>query len=202
MAHYSYSNECDRSMQHVSNKFGVSDERLWRVEKTALLGLAHDVNHVLNIIRGYSELLLTEQVDGSGARDKLLQIRKAVDQGESLTRQLLNFSRGQAPEPTLLDINDLLSELRERFQRLLGNGIELRLLLDSHVVPVRFDPGQLQQVLMNLVANASDAMPDGGCLTIKTTGPDLARLRHYVLVEVIDTGCGIAPEMQSRIFEP
>lgn len=198
--------ERDSPMPRVCSEVGFAEKRLWRVETTALLGLVHDFNHILNIIRGYNELLLTVQVDGSGARDKLLQIRRAVDQGAALTRQLLKFSRGEAPEATLLNVNDLISELREYFQRLLGHGIELRLLLDSRVSPVRFDPGQLQQVLMNLVVNAGDAMPDGGCLTIKTTGPEVdksaARLRHYVLVEVIDTGCGIAPEMRSRIFEP
>jgi signal transduction histidine kinase len=139
-------------------------------------GIVHDFNHVLNIIRGYTELLLGELEENDAAHEKLLQVRKAVDRGASLTRELLAVSRREAFTVIPLDVNRLIEDLLESLEPLLAGRIELLLVLDSKVGLVSFDPGKLQGVVMNLVANACDAMPNGGRLTIKTARADFGRV--------------------------
>src|SRR5260370_13764622 len=194
----------------------LCEERLRQTNKIAVLGqlaagIVHDFNHVLNVIRGYGELLLEAPGESDAAREKLLQIRRAVDRGASLTRQLLVFSRKEALNPSPLNVNDLIEELHESLQRLLGESIELRVILGSNVCPVRLDPGQFQQVVMNLAVNARDAMPNGGSLTITTAAVDVDEAQAkeqglqpgcYATVDVRDTGCGMEPATRSRIFEP
>ena len=200
-----------------TSHLSLCEEQLRQANKIALLGqlaagIVHDFNHVLNVIRGYDELLLGEPDESEAAREKLLQIRKAVDRGASLTRQLLVFSRKEALKPVPVSVNDLIEELHESLQRLLGESIKLRVILGSDVCPVKLDPGQLQQVVMNLAINARDAMPKGGSLTIKTAEVDVDEARskehmgippgQYAIVDVTDTGTGMGRATRSRIFEP
>lgn len=201
----------------TTSSLSLSQEQLRRMNKVVLFGqlatgMVHDFNHVLNVIRGYSELLLGEPMESNAAREKLLQIRKAVDRGESLARQLLTFSRKESRTPVSLDVNRLLEDLKESFVPGLAGRIEMRIHLDANVGTAKFDPVHLQQIVMNLVVNARDAMPNGGRLTIKTArvvldeGQDSESShnsqRDFVLVEVTDTGCGMEPATRSRIFEP
>lgn len=194
----------------------LCEERLRQVNKTAVLGqfaagIVHDFNHVLNVICGYNELLLADPSESDAARERLLQIRKAVDHGVSLTRQLLVFVRKETLNPIPLDLNNLIEELHGSLRGLLAESIELLVVLGSDVCPVRLDPGQLQQVVMNLVVNARDAMPNGGRLTIETAAVDFDEPQakqmglqpgRYAMVDVTDTGSGMDPPTRSRIFEP
>ncbi len=203
----------------LGTAFDVSpcEEQLRQVNKIAVLGqvaagIVHDFNHVLQVIRGYSELILQESGLNDASRENLLQIRRAVDRGASLTRQLLVFSRKEALEPVPLSLNSLIDELQGSLQRLLGESIEMRVILGSDVCPVKLDPGLFQQVVMNLAINARDAMPNGGSLTIKTAEVEVDEAHakqqmgfqpgHYAIVDVTDTGSGIDPATKSHIFEP
>jgi signal transduction histidine kinase len=175
-------------------------------------GIVHDFNNVLHVIRGCSELLLQDSPENNATREKLQQIKGAADRGVSLTRQLLAFSRKQAVEPTTLDLNSLITELKDFLQRLIGKEFELRTIFGPNLSSVSVDPVQFQQVLMNLVVNARDAMPDGGKLTIETatTVVDEAHTKgqmemppgRYAMVAVTDAGCGMDAETLSHIFEP
>ena len=177
-------------------------------------GVAHDFNNMLTAIKSYSQLLL-QDVAADDARHKDIQeIDLAADRAARLTRQLLAFSRQQMLQPRVLDVNQTVSELEKMLQRLLLKDITLstRLLPDLHAV--RADAGQLEQVIVNLVVNARDAMPDGGRLTVRTQNVtiDAASAREgwsfevrpgeYVLISVTDTGHGMDAATQSRIFEP
>jgi two-component system cell cycle sensor histidine kinase/response regulator CckA len=216
MANHSFDAPC-KDWGSTTSTFNLSQDQLRRINKVVLsgqlaTGMVHDFNHVLNIIRGYSELLLGDQMQSDATREKLLQIRKSVDRGASLAQQLLAFSRSELNAPVALDINRQLQDLEGIIGPLVAGHIELRMLLGGDVCPVRFNLGQFQQVLINLLINARDAMPNGGQLTIKTgraklndgwPGQQSRSSQHdYVSVEVTDTGCGMDPETQSRIFEP
>jgi two-component system cell cycle sensor histidine kinase/response regulator CckA len=175
-------------------------------------GVAHDFNNLLGIITGYGELLRKRV----GADPRLVKyvddIVKAADRAAGLTRQLLAFSRRQVLQPRILDLNAVVAETEKMLRRLIGEDIQLMTVLDEHVGPVRADPSQMDQVLMNLAVNARDAMPRGGRLTIETGNVvlDQAYARehagvepgHYVMLAVSDTGHGMTPEVRSRIFEP
>jgi two-component system, cell cycle sensor histidine kinase and response regulator CckA len=175
-------------------------------------GVAHDFNNLLTAIFGYADLLREELPEGSAGRKDTDEIRKAAERAAGLTRQLLAFSRQQVLEPVVLNPNDLVEELDKMLRRLIGEDIELRLALGAKLGNVRADPGQLQQVLMNLVVNARDAMPKGGKLLIETANADLteqyAELHQsvvpgsYVMLAVSDTGVGMDAETRARIFEP
>jgi PAS domain S-box-containing protein len=175
-------------------------------------GVAHDFNNVLTAIFGYTELVLEELPAQSSARPDLEEIRKAAQRASALTRQLLAFSRQQVLEPVVLKLNDLVEDVDKMLRRLLGEDVELRLSLTRDLGNVRADPGQLQQVLMNLIVNARDAMPTGGKLLIETTNADLteqyAELHQpvspgrYVMLAVSDTGMGMNADTKARIFEP
>src|SRR5262245_50288461 len=147
---------------NVNPNPGLSQEQLRRVNQIVLsgqlaTGMVHDFNHVLTVIRGYSELLLGDLIESDAAREKLSQIRKAVDRGAFLARQLLAFGRNEPQTPVSLDVNRLIEDLQQSLGPWLAGRIELRVLLGADLTPVRFDPGQLQQVVMNLVVNARDA---------------------------------------------
>jgi PAS domain S-box-containing protein len=173
-------------------------------------GVAHDFNNSLGVILGYTELLLREA--GEPQRGKLDQILKATHRASGLTRQLLAFSRKQSVDPKVLDLNALLSNLETMLGRLIGEDIDLAIVPGADLGQVKADPGQLEQVVMNLCLNARDAMLDGGLLRIETANVELdaeATTRHeprprgrYVMLAVSDTGCGIDQANLSKIFEP
>jgi PAS domain S-box-containing protein len=175
-------------------------------------GIAHDFNNLLTVITGYSDLLLAASGLPPSARDMIQHIKKSGDRAAALTRQLLAFSRRQMLVPEVVDLNALIESLSEMLRRLIGEDIELELLLDSSLGAVTADPGQVQQVLMNLVVNARDAMPLGGKLTIETVNVewnDELQRRHIdakpgplVLFSVADNGTGISPEVKDHLFEP
>jgi len=175
-------------------------------------GIAHDFNNLLTVIKGYSELML-EELDGPDPlHNELDEIRKAADRAASLTRQLLAFSRQQVLAPKVLDLNIIVNNMDKLLHRLLGEDIDLFTVLEPGLGRVKADPGQLEQVIMNLAVNARDAMPRGGKLTIETTNVDLddAYARdhvsvtpgRYVMIAVSDTGLGMTEKVKSRIFEP
>jgi two-component system, cell cycle sensor histidine kinase and response regulator CckA len=175
-------------------------------------GVAHDFNNVLTAVFGYVDLLREELTDNASAQKDLAEVRKAAERAAGLTRQLLAFSRQQVLEPIVLEPNDLLQDFEKMLRRVIGEDVELRLTLGKKVGNVRADPGQLNQVVMNLVVNARDAMPKGGTLILETANADLteqyAELHQpvipgpYVMLAVSDTGTGMPPEVKARIFEP
>jgi two-component system cell cycle sensor histidine kinase/response regulator CckA len=175
-------------------------------------GLAHDFNNLFCVINGHTELLAERIEPTHPAIKNLAQIKKAVDCASSLTRQLLAFSRKQVFHPQILDLNAVVLETRKLLGRLIGGHIELFTSLHPQLGSVRVDPVQAEQVLVNLVLNARDAMPRGGKLTIETGNvylEDGARSKraivpagHYVVLSVTDNGCGMDEEAQNRIFEP
>jgi len=175
-------------------------------------GIAHDFNNVLTAIFGYADLLTEEFPAGSPARQDLEEIRKAATRASALTRQLLAFSRQQVLAPVVLSVNDLVDDVGKMLRRLVGEDVELRLILARDAGNVRADSGQLQQVIMNLVVNARDAMPTGGKLVIETADAELteqyAELHQavipgrYVMLAVSDTGVGMDAQTKARIFEP
>jgi two-component system cell cycle sensor histidine kinase/response regulator CckA len=173
-------------------------------------GVAHDFNNSLGVILGYTELLMRQA--GDAQRGKLEQILKATHRASGLTRQLLAFSRKQIVVPQVLDLNALLSDLQKMLGRLIGEDIDLAIVPAADLGQVKADPGQLEQVVMNLCVNARDAMPDGGTLRIETANAELhageasqqepVASGRYVMLSVSDTGCGIEEELLSKIFEP
>jgi PAS domain S-box-containing protein len=173
-------------------------------------GIAHDFNNLLTAINGYSDLLLQDQTLGDLTTELLGEIRQAGERATTLTRQLLTFSRKQALVPTVLSLNSLVSELGGMLRRLIREDIHLHTRLDPDLGQVRADVGQLDQVLMNLVINARDAMPHGGHLTIETRNvtlgpteaPEDVRPGEYVQLVVRDTGYGMDLLTCERIFEP
>lgn len=175
-------------------------------------GVAHDFNNVLTAVFGYVDLLSEELPAGSGALQDLAEVRKAAERAAGLTRQLLAFSRQQVLQPIVLPLNDLIEDFEKMLRRVIGEDVELRLALSRGIGNIRADPGQLQQVIMNLAVNARDAMPLGGRLLIETANADLseqyAELHQpvipgaYVMLAVTDTGTGMSPDVKARIFEP
>lgn len=175
-------------------------------------GVAHDFNNLLMVVKGHAQLLLDRMPDPSPMRQSVIQVEKAADRAASLTRQLLAFSRKQVLQPRVLDMNEVVAGMIRMFSRVIGENIEMAFLPGSSLGRVKADPGQIEQVLLNLVVNARDAMPDGGRLTIETSNVDLDRgysAKHastepgpYVMLTVTDTGCGMDAETQSHIFEP
>ena len=176
-------------------------------------GIAHDFNNLLTAILGYSEQLLEDMpADREADRASLEEIMKAGQRAAALTRQLLAFSRQQVLEPRVLNLNDIVTDVTKLLRRLIGEDINLVTELDPALGRVRVDPGQMEQVLMNLAVNARDAMPRCGHLTIRTsrkqftTPHEIERVvmqpGEYVLVRISDTGTGMAPKIAARIFEP
>jgi PAS domain S-box-containing protein len=175
-------------------------------------GIAHDFNNLLTAITGYSEMTLRRLEPESALWRNVEEIRKAGVRAASLTRQLLAFSRKQDLQPKVLDINTVVSDMDKLLRRLIGENIELLTHLTPRLGRVMADPGQIEQVLMNLVVNSRDAMADCGKITIETFNIELdddAPSRHtplaagsYVLLSVTDTGSGMDAALQERIFEP
>ncbi len=185
-----------------------------KMEAVGLLagGIAHDFNNALGVITGYSDLLQSNLSRQSPLHRYAEEIAKAGRRAAALTRQLLAFSRKQVIQPVVLDLNSATRELERMLRRLIGEHIEIAFQRDSALGLVKMDPGQVEQVLMNLCVNARDAMPDGGKLCIQTANVELDETYakqtgfvlpgSYVMLCVSDTGCGIEQETQRRIFEP
>ncbi len=165
-------------------------------------GIAHDFNNLLAVIRGYADLARASMPVGAGAADDLDQVVLAADRASSLTRQLLLFSRRQAMEPRIVDPAVVIADLVPMLRRLLGEHIELVVApTDPGTGAVRVDPGQLEQVIVNLAANARDAMPDGGRLGVRIAGLDEDG-RRWVRLTVADNGIGMDQTTVNRAFEP
>jgi two-component system, cell cycle sensor histidine kinase and response regulator CckA len=174
-------------------------------------GVAHDFNNLLMVINGYTEVLLEQMPRGSAMHHKVQSIQQAADRAATLTRQLLAFSRKQLLELKVVDVNHVIGDMERLLRPLIGENIELITHLSADAGHTRADVGQLEQVIMNLVVNAKDAMPEGGRLTVKSSD---VTVRHsfsehrfiqpgrYTVISVSDTGHGMDKETQSRIFEP
>ena len=192
----------------------VLEEQLRQSQKLEAIGrlaggVAHDFNNMLTAIGGYTSFALDHAEEGSALRGDLDEIRKATDRATLLTRQLLAFSRKQVLEPVLLDLNEIVGELNSMLRPLLGADVVLTTELDPNLGAIEADPGQLNQVVMNLVVNARDAMPAGGTLTIETanaivdeSGDGTIEPGSYVTLTVRDEGEGIDEETLGQIFEP
>jgi signal transduction histidine kinase len=192
------------------------EERLRQAQKMEAIGrlaggVAHDFNNLLSVILGCSYLLFDELPQGSATRGQVEEIHRAGERAAALTQQLLAFSRQQLLEPRVLDLNQVLHGMSQMLRRLLGEDVELKLLLDDRLGRILVDPSQMEQVILNLAVNARDAMPSGGKLSIFTSNvsltPTQAEARDfapgdYVLLNVVDTGQGMDPATISRIFEP
>jgi two-component system, cell cycle sensor histidine kinase and response regulator CckA len=193
------------------------EKQLWASQKMEAVGqlaggIAHDFNNILTIILGYTKLA-SESIDTHHPvfRD-LTGIRKAVERASSLTRQLLAFSRRQVLRPTVLHLNGVVNDLDKLLKRLIGENIVLVTDLDPNAGMVKADQGQVEQVLMNLVINARDAMPDGGRIAVTVRNAELTaedaleyhyvQVGSYVMIEVADTGIGMDEETIAHIFEP
>jgi PAS domain S-box-containing protein len=175
-------------------------------------GVAHDFNNLLMVITGYSDLLLQGLMIGDSRRDDLEQIRKAADAAASLTRQLLAFSRQQVIKPSLVVLEEVVEASTKMLQRLIGEDVDLVTRLNDTMATVLIDPGQLEQVIMNLAVNARDAMPTGGKLTIETSTVELTAqdarafgnptTGRFAMLAASDTGVGMDEQTRARIFEP
>lgn len=168
-------------------------------------GVAHDFNNLLTIISGYCELLMMSDLPvGDKRRESIATIRDAGERAARLTQQLLAFSRKAVMEPKLIDLNELVTRSVKLLRRLIGEDIILAVVTAPHSVPIKADPGQMEQVIMNLVVNARDAMPTGGRLTIETSivGPDEHSPNGFARLAVSDTGQGITDDVKEKIFEP
>jgi PAS domain S-box-containing protein len=176
-------------------------------------GVAHDFNNLLTVINGYSELLLQRYLDERDPlRRYIEEMKKAGERAAALTGQLLAFSRKQVLQPKILDLNEVVADLEKMLRRLIGEDIELVTKPGARLGRIKADPGQIEQVLLNLVVNARDAMPGGGKLTIETANVTLDEAYtqqrmglepgRYVMLAVKDTGTGIEPDILPHIFEP
>jgi nitrogen-specific signal transduction histidine kinase/ActR/RegA family two-component response regulator len=175
-------------------------------------GVAHDFNNLLTIINGYSDIIQTQLPADNPMRELVREIGRAGERAASLTRQLLAFSRKQVLEPKVLSLNAAVTDMAQMLQRLLGEDIDLNSILEPGLGRIKADPGQIEQLLMNLAVNARDAMPQGGKLIIETSSAELdesctqtrpeLRPGPYVLLSVSDTGTGMDEATKAHIFEP
>jgi two-component system, cell cycle sensor histidine kinase and response regulator CckA len=196
----------------------LSEEQLRQSQKMEAVGrlaggVAHDFNNLLTAIQGNVEMLMLEVPHGGTMRDDLVEIKRAATRAASLTRQLLAFSRKQMLAPKVLDLNLVVREMERMLGRVIGEDVQLVTVLSAEHGTVMADPGQLEQVVLNLAVNARDAMPRGGTLRIETREVELGEAEAqaypyrvdpgaYVRLTVSDTGTGMAPEVVARVFEP
>ncbi len=199
----------DASARKALEEQAVQSQRMEALGRLAG-GVAHDFNNLLTIIGGYSQMVL-DALDGKNPLRKDVEpIAEAAERASALTRQLLAFSRRQLLQPKIVDLNRLITKMNKMLRRVIGEDIELKLALRPDVGRTKADPGQIEQVIMNLAVNARDAMPTGGTLSV-TTGnweavggagaPDLAE-GSYVLLSISDTGTGMDERTRAHIFEP
>jgi two-component system cell cycle sensor histidine kinase/response regulator CckA len=206
--------QANESLHHANLEQRRLEEELRQAHKMEAIGqlaggIAHDFNNLLIVIFGQVDMLLEDKVPETPAA-ALREIQSAAESAATLTRQLLAFSRRQTLAPTVLDLNTLVANTSGLVRRLVGEGVDVQTDLDAAADAVSADPGQLQQVLLNLAANARDAMRDGGRLTIATQRVDIApgserdgaTAGSWAVLSVTDSGVGMPPDVRSRIFEP
>jgi PAS domain S-box-containing protein len=213
----------------IGTYFDISDRKRAEEEKARLVGqlqqamklkavgllaggVAHDFNNLLTVITGYSELLLQKIGKESPMHAEVEEIKRAGERAASLTQQLLAFSRRQVIEPKVVNLDSLVAEMHKMLTRLIGEDIALQASTGKSLGSVKIDPGQFQQILMNVVVNARDAMPDGGKIVIETANVDLdegycavhpyVTPGRFVMLSVSDTGKGMSEEVKAHIFEP
>jgi PAS domain S-box-containing protein len=195
----------------------ASEEQLRQAQKMEAVGrlaggVAHDFNNILSVILGYAELIVADLKPGDPLRDDAEEIGKAGHRATALTRQLLMFSRQNVIAPRVLDLNDVLSDMDKMLQRIVGEDVDVVASKATSLGRVRVDPGAIEQVIMNLVVNARDAMPTGGRLTLETANVTLdeaytrehvgMKAGPHVMLAVSDTGTGMDPATRARVFEP
>ena len=200
----------DEVLQKTQEQF-LQSQKLEAIGQLAG-GVAHDFNNLLSVIRGYTEILLTRIPAEDATHRTLETIRHAADRAAGLTHQLLAFSRRQVLEPKVVDLGVLLADMGDLLRRLIGEDIDLIVTRPAQLAPIRIDPGQFEQVVLNLAVNARDAMPAGGTLRLELSDVELDEQHArdgativpgpYVLLSVSDTGCGMIPQVRARIFEP
>jgi two-component system, cell cycle sensor histidine kinase and response regulator CckA len=193
------------------------EEQLYQSQKLEAIGrlaggVAHDFNNLLTVIGGYCEVVMLKLKENSPLKEHIEEIKRAADRATSLTRQLLAFSRRQILDVKVFDLNGILKDLTKMLGRMIGEDVELVINLSESLGQVKTDPGQIEQVILNLAVNARDAMPDGGKLLIETNNVELddayahshigTKPGRYVMFSLSDTGVGIPPEVKERIFEP
>ena len=194
-----------------------AEEQLKQAQKMEAIGrlaggVAHDFNTLLNVMLGYSELLLDELPPEDVRRERVLQIKNSGDAGALLTKQLLAFSRKQSIAQEVLDLREVASKMTPILGRLLRDDIELTVKCCEELCPVKVDPGQIQQLMLNLTANAADAMPDGGHLDIEVRTVELdepyvqqhpaLKVGRYATLVISDSGTGMDAETVAHVFEP
>ena len=203
-----------QKVERANQRADFIEEQLRQSQKMEALGrlaggVAHDFNNLLTVILIYSELLLQRLDPNDPLRNQIEEISKAGNRASSLTRQLLAFSRKQVLQPKVIHLNSVIEEMRDMLRRLIGEDVDLVTALDPDLDKVKADPGQIEQVIMNLAINSRDAMPRGGRLAIETanvvldeTNSPRTHQGHYVMIKVSDTGCGMDRKTLSRVFEP
>jgi PAS domain S-box-containing protein len=175
-------------------------------------GIAHEFNSIMTAILGQSELMLSDLPEGNPLRKNAAQIHQAADRAATLTRQLLAYGRKQILQPDILDLNTVLAGMENTLRHLAGHDVDVRITPSASTMLVKADPGQIEQVIVNIVMNAADAMPRGGKLTLETAGtvldpeyvsrfPDL-KAGEYVMLAITDTGAGMSEAVMGRLFEP
>ena len=204
------------NLRDVSERHNLEDQlrqsqKLEAIGKLAG-GVAHDFNNVLTAIMGYSDMLLYQMDGHNPLRETVGEIRKAGLRGASLTHQLLAFSRKQVLQPSVLDLNNVVSSMQRMLRRLIGENVSLVTALDSELAPIMADQGQIEQVILNLAVNARDAMPEGGRLVIQTKNftifPNSTWTKgdftpgEYVLLQITDTGSGMDNTTMAHMYEP
>jgi PAS domain S-box-containing protein len=208
--------QAENTLRESQEKLRLSEEQLRMSQKLEAVGqlaggVAHDFNNLLTVIRGYSELVLNGLTESDKNRPKVEEIKHAADRASTLTHQLLAFSRKQVLQPKLFDLNRLVTDMSKMLRRLIGENIEMTTIIGQGAA-INADPGQIEQVLMNLVVNARDAMPKGGHLTVETARIEIdetyasthlgVQPGPYVMLAVSDTGSGMDAETRKHIFEP
>jgi two-component system, cell cycle sensor histidine kinase and response regulator CckA len=206
----------DRDREMVVPQDSLTESKRLQSQKMEAIGrlaggIAHDFNNLLSVITGYSDLLLESLASSEPNRRKVEQIKQAANCAAVLTRQLLMFSRQHVVQQTVLDLNQAVGGIEKMLRRLIRENIEFTVTLDPQLLRVKADSGQIEQLVLNLVVNARDAMPHGGKLRIQTKNVRLKKdaqseagvpSDHFVLLEVADTGIGMDQETQAHIFEP
>ncbi len=194
------------------------EEELLRTRKLEAIGrlaggIAHDFNNLMTVVVGYCESMRSELGSNPPLLKQVNEIHKAAERANSLTRQLLAFSRQQRPQATLLRLNNVLNDMADMLRRLVSEDIELAMMADSTLGLIRADRGQIEQVILNLVLNAADAMPQGGKMIVATTNvvlsegcghrvPSQPQSGSFIRLTVSDTGIGMPPAIKTRIFDP